>query len=89
MLVATPMGSYAISFHAAPGLEMIRFAPAIFKDGRTDQQVRRATPLLFTQHFPTAQSISFDRRRHLTDNSLSCVEDFDLPSFLSKAAQVS
>jgi hypothetical protein len=32
MLVATSMRSYAISFYAGPGLEMIRFASAIFKD---------------------------------------------------------
>jgi hypothetical protein len=46
------MLSYAISFHAAPGLEMIRFACAIFRDGRMDQRVRRAAPLIFTQQFP-------------------------------------
>jgi hypothetical protein len=40
-------------------------------DDRTDQRVRRATPLLFTQQFPTAQLDLSDSWRHLTDNSLS------------------
>jgi hypothetical protein len=32
---------------------MIRFASAIFRDDRMDQRVRRATPLISTQQFPT------------------------------------
>jgi hypothetical protein len=48
MLVASSMRSYAISSHAGYGLEMIRFVSAMFEDGRMDQPVRRATPLLFS-----------------------------------------
>jgi hypothetical protein len=72
-------GSFAISSRAAPGLEMIRVCD--LSDDRTDQRVRRATPLLFTQQFPTAQLDLSDSWRHLADNSLSCIQDFDLRRF--------
>ena len=52
MMEATSMGSHAISFHASPRMEMIRYASAIFKDSRTDRRVRRATLLIFAQQFP-------------------------------------
>jgi hypothetical protein len=64
---------------------MIPFASAIFRDDRMDQRVRRATPLISTQQFPTVSlslPAQIDRKANAVLNwkcngELLCPSPFD------------